>query len=113
MHQPVMLNEVVELLAVVPGGRYIDGTAGNGGHTAALLAGVGAGGAVLAIDRDPAAVSRLRARFAESAPHCHVVHGNFADMASFAAALGWDRVDGILLDLGVSSDQLDTPERGF
>lgn len=112
MHVPVMLAEVIERLAVPVGGICIDGTSGGGGHTAELLARVGAHGRVLAIDQDADAVARLRARFSTQ-PACVVVHGSFAEMAEIAARHGVVAADGILLDLGVSSDQLDTPERGF
>ncbi|MCE9615037.1 MAG: 16S rRNA (cytosine(1402)-N(4))-methyltransferase RsmH [Lentisphaerae bacterium] len=113
MHAPVMLEQVVAHLAPVAGGRYIDGTAGRGGHTAALLECLGADGRVLAIDQDAEAVGRLRARFADWGDRCLVVRGNFGDLAELAAQHAFVPVDGILLDLGVSSEQLDTAERGF
>ncbi len=112
MHAPVMCQAVVELLAVGDGAVCIDGTAGGGGHSAALLERVGARGVVLAIDQDVEAVARLRVRFAADG-RCRVEHGNFADMAAIAARQGMGPVDGIVLDLGVSSDQLDTAGRGF
>jgi len=113
MHQPVLLNEVIDLLQVREGGAYVDGTAGCGGHTAALLERAGPNGRVLAIDRDPASVERLRSSFSRAESRCMVAHGNFAGMRSIAHRNGIERVDGIVLDLGVSSEQLDNPGRGF
>ncbi len=113
MHVPVMCAEVVAGLAPRPGGRYLDGTAGGGGHSAALLERSGPDGRLLALDRDAAAVARVAQRLAPFGDRAAVRQGNFADAAGHAAALGWTAVDGIVLDLGVSSDQLDTPERGF
>jgi len=113
MHEPVMLGEVVDLLQIVEGGRYLDGTAGNGGHSEAILARAGSGGALLALDQDRSAVERVRARLAGYGSRAQVVHANFSRMAEAAGQAGWTAVDGIVLDLGVSSEQLDTPERGF
>lgn len=108
-----MVQAVVETLAVVAGGCYVDGTAGRGGHLAELLERVGPHGRVVGIDQDPEAVARLRTRFADAGRRCTIVHANFADLAAVAAEQGIAAVDGVLLDLGVSSDQLDTPGRGF
>ncbi len=108
-HVPVLLRETVAALVTQPGGVYVDGTLGGGGHTAALLE---AGARhVLGIDRDPAALAAARERF--DADHVTVVRGNFRDIGTLAPANGFDRVDGVLLDIGVSSHQLDTAERGF
>jgi 16S rRNA (cytosine1402-N4)-methyltransferase len=113
MHEPVMVDEVVALLAPPPNSCCVDATAGRGGHAAALLAALGPDGRLLAIDRDPEAVARLRERFSDDAPRCRVVHGEFADLVTHVREAGWAAVDAIVLDLGVSSDQLDTAERGF
>lgn len=112
-HIPVLLGEVLE--ALMPGGRIparvIDGTLGAGGHSAALLhAGVGE---LLGLDRDPAALMLARERLAVYGDRAHIIHESYEAMGTQAAQLGWEQVDGILLDLGLSSMQLDTPERGF
>lgn len=110
-HIPVLLDEVVEALAPVDGGRYIDGTFGRGGYTTALLE--AADCQVLAIDRDPdaiAAAEKLKARFGS---RLIVVEGRFGALDDIAEARGFAPVDGIALDVGVSSTQLDDPARGF
>ncbi len=113
MHRPVLLEEVLEALAVVPEGRYIDATFGRGGHAAGIVGALGKKGMLLAIDQDPAAVSAARERFG-SDPRVIVRHGNFADMDRLAGEAGLDGgVQGVLMDVGVSSPQLDDPERGF
>ncbi|HEY8552516.1 MAG TPA: 16S rRNA (cytosine(1402)-N(4))-methyltransferase RsmH [Thermaerobacter sp.] len=112
-HHPVLRDEVLAFLAPRPGGRYVDGTVGAGGHAAALFAAVGGDAQLLAIDRDPQALAVARRRLAPFGDQVHLVHGDFRDLERHLASLGWDRVDGILLDLGVSSMQLDDPSRGF
>ncbi len=105
-----MRAEAVEALAVKPDGLYVDCTFGRGGHSLAVLERIGPRGALLALDRDPLAVAAaahiVDARF-------HIVHARFGQLRDCVAAHGWTHVDGILLDLGVSSPQIDTPERGF
>lgn len=112
-HIPVLKDEI--LAALLPAGasvnRVIDGTLGAGGHARALLE-AGAG-ELLGLDLDPAALQLAREALAPFADRAHIVHGSYADMIAHARTLGWDAVDAILLDLGVSSMQLDTPERGF
>jgi 16S rRNA (cytosine1402-N4)-methyltransferase len=109
----VLLEEVLEALAVVPEGQYIDATFGRGGHAAGIVGALGKKGMLLAIDQDPAAVSAARERFG-SDPRVLVRHGNFADMARLAREAGMDDgVQGVLMDVGVSSPQLDDPARGF
>lgn len=111
-HTSVLLNETVEALRVRPGGIYVDCTAGGGGHTAAIAERLCGRGQVIAVDQDPDAVQNLRERFA-SDPCVTVVQGNFSDLRQILASLGIERVSGVTADLGVSSYQLDTAERGF
>ena len=108
-HQPVMLREVVEFLAPAPGRVFVDGTLGGGGHSEALLR---AGAGVFGVDRDQDALDAAGVRLAEYG-NFHALYGNFHDLRALLQAQGVGPVDGILLDLGVSSDQLDTAERGF
>ncbi|HEX5338099.1 MAG TPA: 16S rRNA (cytosine(1402)-N(4))-methyltransferase RsmH [Gallionella sp.] len=109
-HTTVLLHEAVEALAIKPEGVYVDGTFGRGGHSARILERLGPQGRLIALDKDPAAVavgeSWRDARF-------RMVHCGFAQLAEVLRELGVDKVDGILLDLGVSSPQLDEAARGF
>ena len=109
-HIPVMLGEAVEGLAVKAGGRYLDGTFGRGGHARAVLSRLGPDGRLLLMDRDPQAIAAATAAFADD-PRVSIRHANFSSLAE------WDEtaagLDGILLDLGVSSPQLDEAARGF
>src|ERR671930_1537952 len=108
-HVLVLLKESIELLQPRPGAVAIDCTFGAGGHSRALLEAVSPGGRLLAIDRDPAAVARGRIEL----PQAVVVQGDFGKMAKLAPAHGFDRVQAILFDLGLSSLQLEDAERGF
>jgi 16S rRNA (cytosine1402-N4)-methyltransferase len=109
-HIPVMLDEAVEGLAVRAGGRYLDGTFGRGGHARAVLSRLGSDGRLLLMDRDPHAIAAARKAFAND-PRVSIRHANFATLAEWdETALG---LDGVLLDLGVSSPQLDEAARGF
>jgi 16S rRNA (cytosine1402-N4)-methyltransferase len=109
-HIPVMLGEAVEGLAVRAGGRYLDGTFGRGGHARAVLSRLGPDGRLLLMDRDPAAIATAQAEFAAD-PRVSIRHANFSSLADWdEAAAG---LDGVLLDLGVSSPQLDEAARGF
>jgi 16S rRNA (cytosine1402-N4)-methyltransferase len=112
-HVPVLLAEVIAGLAPRPGGRYIDGTLGGGGHAAAILEASAPDGRLLGIDADPAALAAAGARLAPFGARATLVHGNFRDLVGLAQVAETVPVDGILLDLGISSYQLDTPERGF
>ncbi len=114
-HVPVLLQETLQALAVHPGGRYIDGTVGGGGHSAALLAASAPDGRLLGLDADPAALERARERLAAEglASRATLVHSSFAHLKRVAAEHQWDAVDGIVLDLGLSSDQLADERRGF
>jgi 16S rRNA (cytosine1402-N4)-methyltransferase len=105
-----MAAEVLDALRPRPGGRYADGTIGGGGHAAIILAASSPTGWLLGCDRDGDAVEAARARLAEFAGRFEIRRGNFADLAEWAPAAGWD---GVLLDLGVSSPQLNCAGRGF
>jgi 16S rRNA (cytosine1402-N4)-methyltransferase len=112
-HRPVLLRETLDALAVRQGGIYVDGTFGRGGHSKAILERLGPQGLLLAIDRDPEAVAAARELAAADA-RLRVEHAPFSRLAELVRRHGLEgRVDGLLLDLGVSSPQLDTPERGF
>ena len=110
-HIPVLLNEVVDAIAPRDGGRYLDGTFGAGGYTTAMLD--RADCRVIAIDRDPDAIAAGRALAEQYAPRLTLIEGRFGDMAELLSAEGVDDVDGVTLDLGVSSMQFDQAERGF
>lgn len=114
-HTPVLLAEVIAALAPRSGGCYLDATVGGGGHALAVLQAAQPGGVLLGIDADPAALAATAERLAEAGLSQQAVlrHGSFADLAALATEAGFAAVDGILFDLGVSSYQLDTPERGF
>jgi 16S rRNA (cytosine1402-N4)-methyltransferase len=112
-HKPVLVDEALHALAVEAGGYYVDATFGRGGHTARLLEAVGGQGRVLAIDRDPAAISAGRQRFADEV-RLALVQAPFSELARIVPAHAQARpCRGVLFDLGVSSPQLDAPERGF
>ncbi len=111
-HIPVLLRETLHHLAPKPGGRYLDGTLGLAGHSRAILE-AAPGCEVLGLDRDEDALALARTRLAPFGERVHARHGAFRDFAAHCDDLGWDALDGALLDLGVSSLQLDTPERGF
>ncbi len=113
MHEPVMREEVLDGLAVRAGGVYIDGTLGGGGHAEAILRRIGPEGFLLGLDLDEEALARTKKRLAPWSGHCRLVHGDFSEMDRWAREQGLDDVDGVLLDLGMSSDQVDCPERGF
>ncbi|HEY9544483.1 MAG TPA: 16S rRNA (cytosine(1402)-N(4))-methyltransferase RsmH [Solimonas sp.] len=113
LHRPVMLDEAVAGLAVRGGGIYVDGTFGRGGHSAAILEQLDAQAHLHALDQDPEAVAHARERFGDE-PRLTIHHRNFAELRSTVAALDLvGRIDGILMDLGVSSPQLDDAARGF
>lgn len=112
-HQPVLLQAALEQLAIQADGIYIDATFGRGGHAAAILAQLNSKGRLFAIDQDPEAVAFARQQFSHDS-RFHIHHGSFAELTTLAEnnyLIG--RVNGILFDLGVSSPQLDNPDRGF
>lgn len=113
-HAPVLAREVVDLLVHDPAGVYIDGTLGGGGHSLALLDALAPGGRVVGIDQDPDAIAAATTRLAPAGEERFTaIRGNFGDLEALLAAHRISRVDGILLDLGVSSHQIDQPARGF
>lgn len=109
-HEPVLAGEVVEFLRPAPGRTIIDGTLGGGGHSSLLLKG---GARIIAFDRDPEALAHARGLLSPFGDRFTALEENYAGAPVALAAMGVNAVDGILLDLGVSSHQLDTPERGF
>ncbi len=112
-HRPVLLAEVLEGLSIRPSGIYVDATFGRGGHARAILQRLDAHGLLLAVDKDPEAVAAAREMFADDA-RFFIEQGTFAMLEYYVQERGWKgRVDGVLLDLGVSSPQLDDPQRGF
>jgi 16S rRNA (cytosine1402-N4)-methyltransferase len=113
MHRAVLANEVMSWLAPRRGGVYVDGTVGGGGHAGAIAEAIGSEGRLLALDQDPEALVRARAVLGQWEERCTLVQSSFADMDRVAAANGVAKVDGVLLDIGISSNQLDDPERGF
>ncbi len=113
VHKPVLLEEVIEGLQVKPDGIYVDGTLGGAGHAERVCEKLGENGHFIGIDRDADAVRTGAERLKRFESTADVVRSNYLDMASVIKSLGVDKVDGILLDLGVSSFQLDTAERGF
>ena len=113
VHVPVLLEETVSNLVTEPGGWYVDATAGAGGHAAAILAAAGLDARLLALDRDGEALELARAALAPFGDRAVLERANFSELADVAARHGVRGVRGVLLDLGVSSMQLDRPERGF
>ena len=110
-HAPVMVNKMLEMLAPQAGGIYVDATFGGGGYTRAILE--TADCMVVAIDRDETALERARQWADEYSPGIIPVHGNFADLVELVAGAGYQQVDGIVMDLGLSSNQLEDGGRGF
>ena len=110
-HITVMLHEAVDALAIKPDGIYVDGTFGRGGHSRQILSRLGEGGRLLAIDRDPLAIAEAQTI---QDPRFEIIPGAFSGLADYLAERGLTgKIDGLLLDLGVSSPQLDDAERGF
>ncbi len=111
-HVPVLAGPALEYLQVRPEGVYVDCTAGAGGHASLIADRLGPGGRVIAIDRDARAVELARGRL-EGRPQAVVIQGNYGDLAAVVGAMGVTEVDGVLIDAGLSSMQLDDPARGF
>lgn len=113
LHTPVMLGEVLEYLNLAPGKIIVDATVGTAGHSLEILKKITPGGRLIGIDRDEEALEIARPRLENFGGEFVLSHGSFADIDKITAKLGYERVDGILFDLGVSSLQLRNPERGF
>lgn len=113
LHQPVMADEVLRLLAVRPGGVYCDATLGLGGHSERILSALDGEGTLFGIDRDETALALATDRLARFGPRFRPLHGRFGDLAELLAAAHAPPLDGLMADFGVSSLQLDRPERGF
>ena len=111
-HKPVLLEESLRALDIRPGGTYVDGTLGRAGHSLEILRRL-EGGRLIGIDQDQSAIDAARERLAGFLDRVTLVHGNFRDLGDILRDLGVRGVDGMLFDLGVSSPQLDEPERGF
>ena len=112
-HQPVLYQEIIHALHPKSTGYYVDGTLGAGGHAAGLLAGSEPGGMLLGLDVDPQALELARRNLAPFGERACLIRATYTSLPDQLAALGWNKVDGILLDLGASSMEFDTPERGF
>lgn len=112
-HISVLLEESVDLLDIKPDGIYADGTLGGGGHSSLICSRLGEGGRLIGIDRDMTAIKAAGERLSEFGDRVTIVHNNFANIKEVLKELRIDKIDGAILDLGVSSPQLDTAERGF
>ncbi|WP_029067345.1 16S rRNA (cytosine(1402)-N(4))-methyltransferase RsmH [Lachnobacterium bovis] len=112
-HYSVLLNETIENLDIKPDGIYVDGTLGGGGHSLEICKKLGKNGRLIGIDQDQAAINAASERLADYKDNVTIIRSNYSNMKNVLANIGITKVDGIVLDLGVSSYQLDTPERGF
>src|ERR671937_1261892 len=111
-HVPVLYEEVLAGLNPQPGGRYVDATAGRGGHAEGILQRSAPDGRVLALDADPTAVSAVQERLAPFGARATVVPAHYRSLGTVVRAHGWEQGDGVLFDLGLSSAQLAVPDRG-
>ena len=112
-HYSVLLAECIDALDIKPNGIYVDGTAGGGGHSYEIAKRLGEGGRLIAIDQDEDAIAAATARLSEFSDRVTVVRNNFSNLADVCAELEIDKIDGFLIDAGLSSFQLDCAERGF
>jgi len=113
LHIPVMLKEATEYLNLSPGNIVVDATVGTAGHSEAILESITPGGRLIAVDRDQESLVIAKERLKRWQDSCSFVHGNFSDINIILGEMGIKRIDGILFDLGLSTFQLDNPERGF
>ncbi len=112
-HTPVLVDAVLQFLITNPSGIYVDGTVGGGGHSEAILKHLDKDGKLIGIDRDKDAVAYCQNRFSSYAGQVQILHGELAEIDHLLTEIGVEQIDGLLLDLGVSSYQIDVPERGF
>src|SRR5689334_763065 len=112
-HQPVLYKEIIHALQPKRGGRYVDGTVGAGGHARGILEACAPDGRLLGLDVDPQALALARETLAPYEQRVHLAQASYTTLSAQLKNLQWDSVDGIVLDLGASSMQFDTPERGF
>jgi len=112
-HIPVLFQEVLDVLSPVSGGLYVDGTIGAGGHSRGILERSSPDGKLIGFDRDPAALALAKSNLAEFSDRVTLIHGSYHELVSHLNNRNWHTVDGILIDLGLSSMQIDSPERGF
>jgi len=112
-HQPVLYHEIIHALQPKKAGHYVDGTLGAGGHARGILEACTPDGRLLGLDVDPQALALARETLAPYGRRAHLLRASYDSLTETLREIGWDEVDGILLDLGLSSMQLDTPERGF
>ena len=112
-HLPVLYQEIIHALRPHASGRYVDGTVGAGGHARGILEACAPDGELLGLDLDPQALALARETLAPFGYRAHLAQASYASLPQQMSQLGWEAVDGIVLDLGLSSMQLDTPERGF
>ena len=112
-HQPVLYQEIIHALQPHTGGRYVDGTLGAGGHARGIVEACAPDGQLLGLDVDPQALAIARKTLAPYEPRVHLAQASYTSLSAQLQRIGWRQVDGIVLDLGASSMQFDTPERGF
>ena len=112
-HQPVLYQEIIHALQPHSGGRYVDGTLGAGGHARGIVEACAPDGHLLGLDVDPQALAIARETLAPYEPRVHLAQASYTSLSAQLQRIGWEQVDGIVLDLGASSMQFDTPERGF
>jgi 16S rRNA (cytosine1402-N4)-methyltransferase len=112
-HRPVLYKEIIHALQPHAGGRYVDGTLGAGGHARGIMEASAPDGQLLGLDVDPQALAIARRNLAPYEGRIHLAQASYTSLSTQLGMLGWDAVDGIVLDLGASSMQFDTPERGF
>jgi 16S rRNA (cytosine1402-N4)-methyltransferase len=112
-HVPVLINQTIEYLNIKPDGIYVDCTLGGGGHSQAIISKLGSKGVLIGIDQDKTAIEAASKRLGQYEARFEAVHSNYKNITRIVTGLGFKEIDGVIFDLGVSSHQLDTSERGF